>query len=94
MTISLFLWFFNTAATALVLVYFYGICRLAERKFKVRTYPVLLAFFFVLMGASTFIYSMTYTVVAIYWWYAIWPALGGVLLLTVVYRVYSVMMKR
>ncbi len=94
MTISLFLWFFNTVATGLLLFYFYGICKLAERKFAARTYPVLLAFFFLLMGISTLIYSVSYSIVAINWWHAVWPALGGILLLVVVYRVYAVMMKK
>ena len=93
-TFSLFLWFYNTAATALVLVYLYGICRLAESRFKGRTYAFLLFFFFVLMGASTLVYSMADSIVAIYLWYAVWPAIAGILLLIVVFRSYRLMMGR
>ena len=93
-TVSLFLWFYNTSATGLVLAYFYGVCRLGERNFKGRTSAGLLPLFFVLMGASTLIYSVSSSIVAIYLWYAIWPAIGGVLLLIVVYRAYRLMMGR
>lgn len=93
-TISLFLWFYNTIATGVVLIYFYGICRLAEQRFKGRTNAVLLLFFFVFMGASTLIYAVSNDIVAIKLAYAIWPAIGGILLLVVVYRVYVVMMRR
>ena len=93
-TVSLFLWFYNTSATAMVLLYFYGICRLAERKFSGRTYAGLLLFFFLLMGASTLIYSMSKSIVAINIWYAIWPGLAGVLLFIVVFRAYRLMMGR
>lgn len=91
-TASLFLWFYNTSATGLVLAYFYGICRLAERKFGGRTYAYLIFPFFVLMGISTFIYSMGGSVVAIYIWFAIWPALAGLCLFTIIYRVYRLML--
>jgi prepilin signal peptidase PulO-like enzyme (type II secretory pathway) len=93
-TFSLFLWFYNTSLTAMLLVYFYGICRLSERRFKGKTYTFLLPFFFVLMGASTLIYSLADSIVAIYMWYAVWPAVAGVLLLIVVYRSYRLMMGR
>lgn len=93
-TFSLFLWFFNTAATGLVLIYFYGICRLAERRFKGKTYAFLLPIFFVLMGASTLLYSMADSMVAVYLWYAVWPAIAGILLLIVVFRSYRLMMGR
>jgi prepilin signal peptidase PulO-like enzyme (type II secretory pathway) len=91
---SLFLWFYNTAATAMLLVYFYGICRLSERRFKGKAYTFLLPFFFVLMGASTLIYSLADSIVAIYLWYAVWPAVAGVILLIVVYRSYRLMLGR
>jgi prepilin signal peptidase PulO-like enzyme (type II secretory pathway) len=93
-TFSLFLWFYNTSATAMLLVYFYGICRLAERRFKGRTYVFLLPLFFVLMGASTLIYSLGDSIVAIYLWYAVWPAVAGILLLLIVYRSYRLMLGR
>ena len=79
----------------MLLVYFYGICRLSERRFKGRTYAFLLPFFFVLMGVSTLIYSLADSIVAIYLWYAVWPAVAGVvLLLFVVYRSYRLMLGR
>ncbi|MGQ9476191.1 MAG: hypothetical protein ACUVRX_09830 [Actinomycetota bacterium] len=93
-TLSLFLWFYNTSATGLVLVYFYGICRLAENKFGGRTYPLLIIPFFMLMGMSTFIFSVGRSIVAIYIHLAIWPALAGVCLFVVVYRVYRLMLGR
>jgi len=93
-TFSLFLWFYNTSATGLVLVYFYGICRLAESKFKGQTYYPLILPFFILMGASTFIFSVGESIVAIYLHLAIWPALAGVCLLVVVYRAYRLMLGR
>ena len=91
-TFSLFLWLYNTSATALLLFYFYGICRLSERRFSGRTFAILLPFFFVLMGASTLIFSLTDSIVAIYMWYAVWPAVAGILLLIVVYRSYRLML--
>jgi chromate transport protein ChrA len=78
----------------MLLVYFYGICRLAERRFKGRTYVFLLPLFFVLMGASTLIYSLGDSIVAIYLWYAVWPAVAGILLLLIVYRSYRLMLGR
>jgi multidrug transporter EmrE-like cation transporter len=93
-TMSLFLWLYNTIVTGIVLLYFYGICRLAEQRFKGRTNAILLLFFFILMGSSTLIYSMSNDIVAIKIGYAVWPAIAGVLLFVVVYRVYGVMMKR
>ncbi len=93
-TLSLFLWFYNTSATAVVLVYFAGICRMAEKKFGGRTFYPLLPVFFLLMGASTLIYSMSDTIVAIKIWYAAWPTLAGLVLLVVVYRSYRLMMGR
>lgn len=90
----MFLWFYNTSATGLVLAYFYGVCRLAEKKFGGRTHALLLIPFFVLMGTGTFIYSMGESVVAIYLHLAIWPALAGLCLLVVVYRAYRLMMGR
>lgn len=91
-TFALFLWFYNTAATALVLVYFYGICRLAERRFMGRIYAGLLVIFFVLMGASTLIFALSESITAVNLWFAIWPGIAGVVLLFVVYRAYRVMM--
>ncbi len=93
-TFSLFLWFYNTSATGLVLLYFYGICRLAEDKFGGRTYASLIIPFFILMGVSTFIFSVGESVVAIYFHLAIWPALAGACLFTVVYRTYRLMLGR
>jgi prepilin signal peptidase PulO-like enzyme (type II secretory pathway) len=91
-TFSLFLWFYNTSATAMLLIYFYGICRLAEHRFQGRTFAFLLPVFFVLMGASTLIFSLADSIVAIYIWYAVWPAVAGMLLLVVVYRSYRLML--
>lgn len=91
-TFALFLWFYNTAATSLVLVYFYGICRLSERRFMGRTYAGLLIVFFVLMGASTLVFNLSESMTAITIWYAIWPAMAGLVLFFVVYRAYRVMM--
>lgn len=93
-TFSLFLWFYTATATAVLLVYFYGICRLAERRFKGRTYALLLPLFFLLMGVSTLIYSLADSIVAFYLWYAVWPAVAGILLLVVVYRSYRLMLGR
>ncbi|NPV59793.1 MAG: hypothetical protein HPY75_09025 [Actinobacteria bacterium] len=93
-TLSLFLWFYNTSATAVLLVYFAGICRMAEHKFGGRTLYFLLPVFFVLMGASTLIYSMSDSIVAIKLWYAVWPMISGLILLVVVYRAYRLMMGR
>lgn len=91
-TLSLFFWFYNATATAMVLAYFYGICRLAEERFGGRTYAPLLILFFVFMGSGTLIYALGESAVAIYPRYAIWPALAGLLLLVVVYRVYRLML--
>lgn len=91
-TFSLFLWFFNTTATALVLAYFYAICRLAERKFEGRINAGLLLIFFVLMGASTLIFSVSTSIVANEILFALWPALAGVALFVVVFQAYRVMM--
>ncbi len=93
-TLSLFLWFYNTSATAVVMIYFAGICRMAESKFGGKTYYYLLPVFFVLMGASTLIYSMSDSIVAIKIWYAVWPTVAGLLLFIVVYRAYRLMMGR
>ncbi len=93
-TLSLFFWFYNAVATAMVLAYFYGICRLAEQRFGGRTYAPLLIPFFVFMGAGTLIYALGESAVAVYPWYAIWPALAGLSLLVVVYRVYRLMLGR
>lgn len=91
-TFSLFLWFYNTSATALLLAYFYGICRLAERKFKGYTFAGLLIIFFFLMGASSLIFSLSSGIVATETAFAIWPALAGSILLIVVFRAYRLMM--
>jgi hypothetical protein len=91
-TFSLFLWFYYTTATALVLVYFYGICRLAERKFMGRTYAGFLVVFFVLMGASTLIFAVSESIIAVNLWYAVWPGIAGLVLFFIVYRAYRVMM--
>lgn len=91
-TVSLFLWFYNTSATAMVLLYFYGICRLAEHRFRGRTYAGLLLLFFLLMGASTLIFSASSSIIATNIWYAIWPGISGVFLFIVVYRTHRVMM--
>jgi len=91
-TFALFLWFYNTAATAMVLIYFYGICRLAERRFMGHTYAWLLSVFFLLMGASTLIFAVSESIIAVNIWYAVWPGAAGVVLLFVVYRAYRVMM--
>jgi hypothetical protein len=92
--LSLFLWLYYTSAMGVILVYFYGICRLAEHKFAGNTYTFLLPVFFVLMGASTLIYSMADSIVNIYLWYAALPTVAGLLLLVVVYRSYRLMMGR
>ncbi|MDY6795632.1 MAG: hypothetical protein SWK76_10205 [Actinomycetota bacterium] len=91
-TFSLFLWFYNTAAAGVVLVYFYGVCRMAERRFEGRTYAGLLVVFFFLMGGSTLVFSMSSSIVAIDIWFAIWPALAGIVLCFVVFRAYRIMM--
>ncbi len=92
-TFSLFLWFYNTSATAMLLVYFFGICRLSERRFKGSTYAhVLLPLFFVFMGVSTLVFSLSDSIVAINIWYAVWPAVAGIFLFTVVYRAYRLML--
>jgi tellurite resistance protein TehA-like permease len=93
-TFSLFLWLYNTIAMGMLLFYFFGICRLAERKFKGRTYALLLPIFFVLIGASTLTYSLADSIVAVNLWYAVWPAVAGIILLVVVYRSYRLMMGR
>lgn len=76
----------------MLLFYFYGICRLSEHRFQGKTYVFLLPFFFVLMGASTLIFSLADSIVAVYIWYAMWPAIAGILLLIVVYRSYRLML--
>jgi hypothetical protein len=91
-TFALFLWFYNTTAIALVLVYFYGICRLAERRFMGRTYAGLLIIFFVLMGVSTLVFAVSESIIAVSLWFAIWPGIAGVVLLFIVFRAYRVMM--
>ncbi|MBC7229836.1 MAG: hypothetical protein H5T74_05535 [Actinobacteria bacterium] len=93
-TLSLFLWFYNTSATAVLLVYFAGICRMAEEKFQGRTFYFLLPIFFVLMGGSTLVYSLSDSIVAIKIWYAFWPTAAGLILFVVVYRAYRLMMGR
>lgn len=91
-TLSLFLWFYNTSATGLVLLYFYGICSLAERKFEGRIFAALLLPFFVVVGASTLIFSLSSSIITTNIWLAVWPCMSGLLLLFVVYRAYRVMM--
>jgi hypothetical protein len=93
-TFSLFLWFYNTSAIGMLLVYFYGICRLSERRFKGKTSAFLLPLFFVLMSTSVLVFSLADTVVAVCLWYAILPAVAGVSLMVVVYRSYRLMLGR
>lgn len=93
-TFSLFIWFYNASAMAMLLVYFYGICRLAERRFQGRTYAFLLPIFFVIMGVSTLVFSLADSIIAFYLWYAVWPAAAGLLLVVVVYRSYRLMLGR
>lgn len=92
-TLSLFLWLYNASASAMILAYFFGICRLAEQRFGGRTYAPLLALFFIFMGAGTLFYALgDSSFIAL--WYAILPALAGMALLVVVYRVYRLMLGR
>lgn len=91
-TISLFLWIYETAASGLVLLYFYGICRLAERRFSGRTYAFLILPYFLLMAASSLIFSTSSSLVATDIAYAVWPGLAGILLFFVVYRAYRLML--
>jgi hypothetical protein len=91
-TASLFLWLYETAVSGLVLLYFYGICRLAENRFKGRTYAILLIPYFLLMAASTLVFATSTRVVATDMIYAIWPGLAALFLFFVVYRAYRLMM--
>ncbi len=93
-TFSLFLWIYNAAASALLLAYFYGICRLAERRFGGRTYAFLLPVFLALMFVSTLFFSLSDSLAALSLWHAVWPALASILLAVVVYRSYRLMMGR
>ncbi|OFW59359.1 MAG: hypothetical protein A2W01_09060 [Candidatus Solincola sediminis] len=91
-TASLFLWLYETAATGLVLLYFFGICRLAERRFEGRAYAFLLLPYFLLMSVTTLIFATSTRMIATDIAYAIWPGLAGILLFFVVYRTYRLMM--
>jgi hypothetical protein len=91
-TLSLFLWLYNALATALVLAYFYGICRLAERNFEGRIYAVLLLPFFLLTYIGMLAFSVSSSVIITSLWFAIWSGLSSVLLIFVVYRAYRVML--
>jgi hypothetical protein len=91
-TLSLFLWMFNTVATAVVIAYFYGICRLAERKFEGRIYAVLLLPFFVLTGVGTLDFAISSSVIITSVWFAIWSGLSSIFLFFVVFRAYRVML--
>jgi len=90
----MFLWLYNTSATGMLLLYVYGICRLAESRFGGRTYPWLLAFFFVLLAGSTLYFCLSDSLVVDQVWYAIWPATAGMMLLVVIHRVYGLMLGR
>ncbi len=91
-TLSLFLWLYNTLATGFILAYFYGICRLAERKFEGRIYAVLLLPFFLLTCAGTLGFTISSSIIIKTLWFAIWSGLSSVFLFFVVYRAYRVML--
>lgn len=91
-TASLFLWLYETAASGLVLLYFYGICRLAERRFSGRTYAFLLVPYFLIMAVSTLFFATSNRLIVTDIVYAVWPGMAGALLLFVVYRTYRLMM--
>ncbi len=93
-TLSLFIWLYNASATAFLLAYFYAICRLAERRFRGRTFAFLLPVFFALMATSTLVFSLSDSITAFYLCHAVWPALASVLLAVVVYRSYRLMLGR
>lgn len=91
-TVSLFLWFYYALASGMLLLYLYGICRLAERKFKGRTYAYLLLPFFMLMIAGALFFSTSSELSPSSIWIAILPLASCLFLLVVVYRAYRVMM--
>ena len=93
-TLLLFLWFYNTSAMGMLLIYFYGICRLSERRFDGKTSAFLLPLFFVPISAGTLILSLADSLAAIYFLYAILPAVAGASLLVVAYRSYRLMLGR
>lgn len=91
-TVSLFLWLYNISATGMLLFYVYGICRLAESRFGGRTYPWLLLLFFLLLAGSSLYYCLSDSVAVVHVWYAVWPALAGMMLLVFISRVHRLML--
>ncbi len=92
-SLSLFLWFYSTSVAAFILVYVYGIGRLAERKFGGRALLFLLPIAFLLLAFSNGLFAITTYTMADRFLFSVWPALAGIFLLAVTWRLRGIMLK-
>ncbi|MEJ5185765.1 MAG: hypothetical protein WHT46_01620 [Candidatus Geothermincolales bacterium] len=92
-SLSLFLWIYCTSAAGFLLVYVYGIGRLAERKFGGRAFLFLLPAAFALLATSNGLFALSSQTLADELPFSILPALAGAFLLAVTWRLRNIMLK-
>jgi hypothetical protein len=92
-SLSIFLWLYSTSAAALLFAYVYGIGRLAERKFGGRALLFLLPVAFALLSTCNGLFVLSSEVMADRPFFSAWPALAGLFLLVVTWRLRDIMLR-
>jgi hypothetical protein len=86
------LFFYNILVLSYILLYFYGVCRLAELKFKRSTFSPLVFLHLIMMVGATFPAALSPRPDFDKFWFALPIGIASLLLLVASQRCYRVMM--